>query len=138
MGSEHDLSCSAVGVCPHTEMAQDREHEQSLQVTADSLMTEQQALQKRLQQLTLQYEADVDEVQQLQSGGCGMSFWTGLDVKNRVAMACACHLPCWHLRPLGRPGHAAAAWLCLLVQCDGSPQAADQGPAQYAISHIPL
>lgn len=50
------------------EMAQDREHEQALQVTADSLLTEQLALQKRLQQLTLEYESEADVVQQLQSG----------------------------------------------------------------------
>jgi hypothetical protein len=49
-------------------MAQDREHEQALQVTADSLLTEQLALQKRLQQLTLEYESEADVVQQLQSG----------------------------------------------------------------------
>lgn len=49
-------------------MTQDREHEQALQVTADSLMTEQHALQKRLQQLTLEYQSEADTVQQLQSG----------------------------------------------------------------------
>jgi hypothetical protein len=55
-------------------MAQDREHEQALQVTADSLLTEQLALQKRLQQLTLEYESEADVVQQLQSGEqAGMS-----------------------------------------------------------------
>jgi hypothetical protein len=49
-------------------MTQDREHEQALQVTADSLMTEQHALQKRLQQLTLEYQSEADTVQQLQKG----------------------------------------------------------------------
>lgn len=49
------------------QMTQDREHEQALQVTADSLMTEQHALQKRLQQLTLEYQSEADTVQQLQT-----------------------------------------------------------------------
>jgi hypothetical protein len=49
-------------------MGQDKQHEQALQATADSLMAEQQALQKRLQQLTLQYKGDANAVQQLQTG----------------------------------------------------------------------
>lgn len=49
-------------------MAQDKQHEQALQATADSLMAEQHALQKRLQHLTLQYKGDANAVQQLQTG----------------------------------------------------------------------
>lgn len=63
---------------PHTitssfdaaEMAQDTEHEQALQATADSLLAEQHTLQKRLQQLTLEFETENEVVQELQSGEC--------------------------------------------------------------------
>jgi len=63
---------------PHTitssfgvaEMAQDTEHEQALQATADSLLAEQHTLQKRLQQLTLEFETEAGVVQELQSGEC--------------------------------------------------------------------
>lgn len=50
------------------EMAQDREHEQALQATADSLVGEQHALQKRLQQLRLHFGSDDEAVQQLRVG----------------------------------------------------------------------
>jgi uncharacterized membrane protein YheB (UPF0754 family) len=49
-------------------MVQDRQHEQALQATADSLIAEQHALQKRLQQLTTEFESNVEVVQQLQAG----------------------------------------------------------------------
>lgn len=49
------------------QMAQDTEHEQALQATADSLLAEQHTLQKRLQQLTLEFETEAGVVQELQS-----------------------------------------------------------------------
>lgn len=88
-------SSQTQSVVYHAEMAQDRDHEQALQVTADSLVTEQHALQKRLQQLTLQYEADVEEVQQLQSGGPMCCCYAQAD-----AQALYSFLQCAHVSPL--------------------------------------
>jgi len=58
-------------LCP-PEMAEDRQHEQVLQDTADTLMSEQQALVNRLQQLQQELEADSDTVKQLDTGGLAL------------------------------------------------------------------
>lgn len=50
------------------EMAHDREHEQALQATAESLLAEQHSLQKKLQQLQLEYETENGSVQKQQAG----------------------------------------------------------------------
>lgn len=49
-------------------MAQDTEHEQALQDRADSLVTEQHALHKRLQQLQQELGLEADAAQQLAVG----------------------------------------------------------------------
>jgi hypothetical protein len=67
-------------------MAQDKQHEQALQATADSLMAEQHALQKRLQQLTLQYKGDANAVQQLQTGK-DPQYWSQPPAQQIVAPA---------------------------------------------------
>lgn len=54
--------------CLTAEMAQDTEHEQSLQERADALVAEQHALQKRLMQLQQELAAEAEAVQQLTAG----------------------------------------------------------------------
>lgn len=50
------------------EMAQDAEHEQTLQERSDMLLAEQSALQKRLKQLQQEIELEEDAARQLAAG----------------------------------------------------------------------
>lgn len=100
-------------------MTQDKEHEQALQVTADSLMTEQHALQKRLQQLTLEYDSEADTVQQLQSGEASdraHHLFTQQPSHNQLVSAAVSAARCLSFSPAhptaADPGLMWLVWLC--------------------------
>lgn len=83
----------------HAEMAQDREHEQALQERADSLIAEQQQLQKRLEKLQQELELQTEATQQTAAGmllsaanfvgeTCNASCADPLHISTAVSSAC--------------------------------------------------